>query len=63
MHELGPCASIVDTVERRAAGPPVVRVRVRVGALLHVHPEAFAQSFEVAATGGAGARKQKRSWW
>jgi hydrogenase nickel incorporation protein HypA/HybF len=52
VHELGLCASVVDAVERRAAGRPVARVRVRVGALLHVHPEAFGQSFEVAAAGG-----------
>ena len=49
MHELGLCASVVDAVERRASGRPVARVRVRVGCLLHVHPEAFDQSFEMAA--------------
>lgn len=58
MHELGLCASVVDAVERRAAGRPVARVRVRVGALLHVHPEAFGQSFEVAAAGGAAEGAQ-----
>jgi hydrogenase nickel incorporation protein HypA/HybF len=51
MHELGLCASIVDAVEQRAAGRPVARVRVQVGRLLHVHPEAFDQSFAVAAMG------------
>jgi hydrogenase nickel incorporation protein HypA/HybF len=51
MHELGLCASIVDAVERRAGDRPVARVRVRVGRLHHVHPEAFDQSFAVAAMG------------
>jgi hydrogenase nickel incorporation protein HypA/HybF len=51
MHELGLCSSIVDAVERRAGERPVRRVRVRVGRLHHVHPEAFAQSFAVAASG------------
>ncbi|MHB8505855.1 MAG: hydrogenase maturation nickel metallochaperone HypA/HybF [Acidimicrobiales bacterium] len=51
MHVLGLCASIVDAVERRAGDRPVASVRVRVGRLLHVHPEAFGQSFTVAAMG------------
>jgi hydrogenase nickel incorporation protein HypA/HybF len=51
MHELGLCTSIVDAVERRAGHRPVARVRVRVGRLHHVHPEAFDQSFTVAAMG------------
>ena len=51
MHELGLCASIVDAVQRRAGNRPVARVRVRVGRLNHVHPEAFDQSFAVAAMG------------
>jgi hydrogenase nickel incorporation protein HypA/HybF len=51
MHELGLCEGIVDAVARRAGERPVARVRVRVGALHHVHPEAFAQSFALAATG------------
>lgn len=49
MHELGLCQSVVDAVERRAGERPVTRVKVRVGALQHVHPEAFAQSFAMAA--------------
>jgi hydrogenase nickel incorporation protein HypA/HybF len=52
MHELGLCSSIVEAVERRAGGRPVVRVTVRVGRLHHVHPEAFEQSFAIAAAGG-----------
>jgi hydrogenase nickel incorporation protein HypA/HybF len=51
MHELGLCSSIVDAIERRAGDRPVVRVRVRVGRLHHVHPDAFDQSFAVAAQG------------
>ena len=52
MHELGLCEDIVAAVEQRAAGRPVARVRVRVGRLHHVHPEAFDQSFAMAAAGG-----------
>ena len=51
MHELGLCSSIVDAVEQRAGERPVARVRVRVGRLHHVHPEAFDQSFAIAAMG------------
>ena len=52
MHELGLCSSIVEAVERRAGGRPVARVTVRVGQMHHVHPEAFEQSFAIAAAGG-----------
>jgi hydrogenase nickel incorporation protein HypA/HybF len=51
MHELGLCSSIVEAIERRAGERSVARVRVRVGRLHHVHPEAFEQSFAVAAMG------------
>ncbi|MCU1494961.1 MAG: hydrogenase expression/synthesis HypA [Acidimicrobiaceae bacterium] len=51
MHELGLCSSIVDAIERRAGERSVARVRVRVGRLHHVHPDAFDQSFAVAAMG------------
>lgn len=51
MHELGLCTSIVDAVARRAQDRSVACVRVRVGRLHHVHPEAFDQSFAVAALG------------
>jgi hydrogenase nickel incorporation protein HypA/HybF len=51
VHELGLCTSIVDAIERRAGDRPVNRVRVRVGRLHYVHPEAFDQSFAVAAMG------------
>lgn len=52
MHELGLCEAIVQRVVQRAGDRPVARVRVRVGRLHHVHPEAFEQSFLVAAQGG-----------
>jgi hydrogenase nickel incorporation protein HypA/HybF len=51
MHELGLCSSIVEAIERRAGERTVARVRVHVGRLHHVHPEAFEQSFAVAAMG------------
>ena len=51
MHELGLCTAIVDAVERRVGDRPVAKVTVRVGRLHHVHPEAFDQSFAVAAAG------------
>jgi hydrogenase nickel incorporation protein HypA/HybF len=59
VHELGLCTSIVDAVARRAGERAVAQVRVRVGRLHHVHPDAFDQSFAMAAVGtvaeGAGA--------
>jgi len=51
MHELGMCEAIVDAIERRAGQRPVAHVRVRVGRLHHVHPEAFDQAFAMAAAG------------
>lgn len=51
MHELGLCEAILHRVEERAGDRPVARVRVRVGRLHHVHPEAFEQSFMIAAAG------------
>lgn len=55
MHELGLCQAIVGAVERRAGDRPVAHVRVRVGRLHHVHPEAFEQSFTMAAQGTVAA--------
>lgn len=55
MHELGLCEAIVGAVEKRAGERPVARVRVLVGSLHHVHPDAFEQSFAVAAAGGVAA--------
>lgn len=51
MHELGLCSSIVEAIERRAGERSVAQVRVRVGLLHHVHPDAFDQSFAMAAMG------------
>jgi hydrogenase nickel incorporation protein HypA/HybF len=58
MHELGMCEDIVAAVTQRAQGRRVAAVRVRVGSLQRVHPEAFVQSFALAADGtvAAGAR-------
>ena len=52
MHELGLCEDIVAAIEQRAGDRAVARVRVRVGRLHHVHEDAFAQSFAMAAAGG-----------
>lgn len=52
MHELGLCEAIVGAVEKRAGDREVARVKVHVGRLHHVHPEAFEQSFAMAAAGG-----------
>ena len=52
MHELGLCEAIVGAVEKRAGEREVASVRVQVGRLHHVHPEAFDQSFSIAAAGG-----------
>lgn len=51
MHEIGICESVLAAVERRAGGRPVDAFTVRVGTLLRVVPEAFAQSFEMVAAG------------
>jgi hydrogenase nickel incorporation protein HypA/HybF len=50
VHELGLCEAIVGAVEKRAGEREVARVQV--GRLHHVHPEAFEQSFAIAAMGG-----------
>jgi hydrogenase nickel incorporation protein HypA/HybF len=51
MHELGLCEDIVHAIERRAGDRPVPRVKIRVGCLHHVHPDAFEQSFAMASMG------------
>ena len=58
MHELGLCEAIVGAVERRAGEREVTRVRVQVGRLHHVHPEAFEQSFLMAAAGTVAREAQ-----
>jgi hydrogenase nickel incorporation protein HypA/HybF len=52
VHEMSYCEGVVEAVERRAAGRPVARVGVRIGAVHRVVADAFAQSFEIAAAGG-----------
>ena len=49
------CEAIVDSVVQHARGREVARVRVRVGQLHRVVPEAFAQSFALAARGTPAA--------
>lgn len=51
MHELGMCEAVMDTVERRAAGREVQRVRLRIGVLHRVVPESLDQAFELVAAG------------
>jgi hydrogenase nickel incorporation protein HypA/HybF len=52
MHEMSYCEGVLEAVERRAAGRPVARVGVRIGAVHLVVAAAFQQSFEMAAAGG-----------
>jgi hydrogenase nickel incorporation protein HypA/HybF len=51
MHELSIAESIVDAVCERAAGRPVRRVTVRIGALTAVVPHAMRFCFELAVEG------------
>ncbi|MEV0900560.1 hydrogenase maturation nickel metallochaperone HypA [Actinoplanes sp. NPDC049802] len=53
MHELAIAENIVDTVCARAAGRPVRRVTVRIGALTAVLPDAMRLCWDLAATGTA----------
>jgi hydrogenase nickel incorporation protein HypA/HybF len=55
MHEIGYCAGVLKAVERRAAGRPVARIGVLVGALHRISPAAFQQSFHLVADGGIAA--------
>ncbi len=51
MHEMSYCEGVLEAVERRAAGRPVARVGVRIGAVHRVVADAFEQSFQIAAVG------------
>ncbi len=51
MHELSIAQSIVDTVTERAAGRRIVEVRLRVGRLSGVVPDALRFSFDLVAAG------------
>ena len=52
MHEMSYCEGVLEAVHRRAAGRPVARVGVRIGAIHRVVADAFEQSFQMAAAGG-----------
>jgi hydrogenase nickel incorporation protein HypA/HybF len=52
MHELSYCEGVLEAVHRRAAGRPVARVGVRIGAVHRVVADAFEQSFQLVAMGG-----------
>jgi hydrogenase nickel incorporation protein HypA/HybF len=52
VHEMSYCESVVEAVERRAGDRPVARVGVRIGTVHRIVPDAFQQSFEMAAAGG-----------
>ena len=47
MHELSICSAIVSTAEKHAEGRPVSQVKVRVGHLRQVVPDALQFSWEV----------------
>lgn len=51
MHEVGLCEGIVEAVERRAAGRPVARVRVRAGVLLRIVEPSLEQAFRLLTAG------------
>jgi hydrogenase nickel incorporation protein HypA/HybF len=51
MHEFGLCESILDAVERRAAGRRVTAVRVRAGALQRVADESMETAFAMVTAG------------
>lgn len=53
VHELSLCRAVAATVERHAAGRPVVRVTLRVGHLRQVVPEAMGLAWQ-AVTDGTG---------
>ena len=52
MHEISYCEGVLEAVHRRAAGRPVARVGVRIGAVHRVVADAFEQSFQLVAAGG-----------
>jgi len=52
VHEMSYCEGVLEAVQRRAAGRPVARIGVRIGAVHRVVADAFEQSFQLAAAGG-----------
>jgi hydrogenase nickel incorporation protein HypA/HybF len=55
MHELSYCEGVLQAVERRAKGRRVSAIGVRIGVVHRIVPEAFAQTFALAALGGPAA--------
>jgi hydrogenase nickel incorporation protein HypA/HybF len=51
MHEYGIAEAVLAAVEKRAAGRPVRRARVRAGVLLRIGEEALNQAFVLASDG------------
>lgn len=51
MHEFGLAEGVLETVQRRAGGRPVRRVRVRAGVRHGVDAESMAQAFRFVAEG------------
>ena len=51
MHEIGLCQSVLAAVSGKAGGQRVTGLRLRVGALHRVGPEAFDQTFSMVASG------------
>jgi hydrogenase nickel incorporation protein HypA/HybF len=51
VHEIGLCQSVLAAVEGKAGGRRVTGVRLRVGALHRVGPEAVDQTFSMVASG------------
>ncbi|GAA4619562.1 hydrogenase maturation nickel metallochaperone HypA [Actinoallomurus vinaceus] len=51
MHEYGIAEAVLHAVERRAAGRPVRRARVRAGALLRISEPALNQAFVLVSDG------------
>jgi hydrogenase nickel incorporation protein HypA/HybF len=51
MHELGIATEIVDACAARAAGERVLRVRVQLGQLVAVAPDALRFCFEICTAG------------
>ncbi len=51
MHEIGLAEAILDAVEKRAAGRPVSRAKIRAGALLRVVEPSMDPAFQLVTEG------------
>jgi hydrogenase nickel incorporation protein HypA/HybF len=51
MHEIGLAEAILEAVEKRAAGRPVSRAKIRAGALLRVVEPSMDQAFQLVTEG------------